>query len=111
SICEPASQSAEGYRVIWYHSRRKAELDAASRLTRLQRAVEGLTELRQKLNSPRTRYRLRAKVTEAVEAILQEYKVANWVTVEVTEKFRQEKRGRPGKETRYVKDENLRFDL
>lgn len=115
STCEPASQSAEGYRVIWYHSRRKAELDAESRLTRLKRAVEGLTELRQKLNSPRTRYRLRAKVTEAVEAIIQEYKVANWITVEVTEKitekFRQENRGRPGKETRYVKDENLRFEL
>ena len=28
SICEPAGQSAEGYRLIWYHSRRKAELDA-----------------------------------------------------------------------------------
>ena len=35
-----------------------------------------------------------------------EYKVAAWITVEVTEriteKYRQEKRGRPGKETRYV---------
>jgi transposase len=115
SISEPAGQSSEGYRLIWYHSRRKAELDAESRLSRLKRAVERLTELRQKLGSPRTRYRLRAKVTEAVEAILQEYNVANWITVEVTEqnreKFRQEKRGRPGKETRYVKEESTRFDL
>ena len=39
SISEPAAQTAEGYRLIWYHSTRKAELDAASRLKRIERAV------------------------------------------------------------------------
>jgi transposase len=115
SICEPPSQSAEGYRLIWYHSRRKAELDAEARLTRLERATKELNELCVKLRSPRTRYRLKAKVMEAVEAILQEYKVDGWIKVEVTERiketYRQEKRGRPGKETRYVKEEATRFDL
>jgi transposase len=116
SICEPVGQSVEGYRLIWYHSRRKAELDAEARLARLGRAVERLNELRQKLGSPRTRYRLKAKVVEAVEAILHESDVGAWITVEVREqstpKFRQEKRGRPGKETRYVKkEEDVRFDL
>jgi transposase len=116
SICEPAVPSAEGYRLIWYHSRRKAELDARARLERLERAVERLGALRQKLGSPRTRYRLRAKVVEAAEAILHECNVGAWITVEVSErstpKFRQEKRGRPGKETKYVKtEEDVRFDL
>jgi transposase len=115
SICEPPSQSAEGYRLIWYHSGRKAELDAEARLTRLQRAVQDLEELSRKLRSPRTRYRAKAKVAEAVDAILQEYKVGDWIKVEVTErtteKFHQEKRGRPGKETRYIKEEDTRFDL
>jgi transposase len=116
SICEPASQSSEGYRLIWYHSRRKAELDAEARLARLERAVQRLDALRQKLGSPRTRYRLKAKVVEAVEAILQEFDVGAWITVEVTEqrtpKYRQEKRGRPGKATKYVKSqEDVRFDL
>src|SRR5487761_2591879 len=115
SICEPPSQSAEGYRLIWYHSGRKAELHAEARLTRLQRAVKDLEELCRKLRSPRTRYRAQAKVVEAVDAILEEYKVANWIKVEVTErtteKYRQEKRGRPGKETRYVKEEETRFEL
>jgi transposase len=116
SICEPAGQSAEGYRLIWYHSGRKAELDAQARLTRLERAVERLNALRQKLGSPRTRYRLKAKVVEAAEAILQEFKVETWITIEVTErstpKYRQEKRGRPGKGTKYVKsEEDVRFDL
>jgi transposase len=116
SICEPAGQSAEGYRLNWYHSRRKAELDFAARLTRLKRAVERLDELRQRLGSPRTRYRLRAKVLAAVEAILQESNVGAWITVEVKEqstpKLQQEKRGRPGKETRYVKKgDEVRFEL
>jgi transposase len=115
SIAEPVGQSAEGYRLIWYHSRRKAELDAESRLARLKRAVERLDELRRKLTSPRTRYRSRAKVAEAADAILEEQKAAAWVTAEVmertTEKFRQETRGRPGKATRYVKEEDSRFEL
>jgi transposase len=115
SICEPPGQSAEGYRLIWYHSERKATLDAESRLTRLQRTANALEELGQKLRSPRTRYRVRAKVVEAVDAILAEHKVTDWIKVEVTEQTRetyhQEKRGRPGKETRYVKEEDTRFAL
>src|SRR5262249_49332101 len=111
SICEPTGQSAEGYRLIWYHSRRKAELDAQARLTRLERAVQRLNELRQKLGLPRTRYRLRHKVVEAVETILQQFDVGAWITVEVTErntaKFREEKRGRPGKGTKDVKKDEV----
>src|SRR3982750_2535948 len=53
SICEATAQSAEGYRLIWYHSVRKAELDAAARLKRIERAVQRLSELRGKLTSPR----------------------------------------------------------
>lgn len=116
SISEPLGQSAEGYRLIWYHSRRKAELDAAARLAQLERAVQRLDALRQKLGSPRTRYRLKAKVVQAVEAILSECDVGAWITVEVREqrtpRFRQEKRGRPGKGTKYVKsEEDVRFEL
>ena len=115
SIYEPPTQTAEGYRLIWYHSVRKAELDASARLQRIERAVERLNALRQKLASPRTRYRAKAKVAKAVEVILRECDAAAWITVEIaertTEKYRQERRGRPGEKTRYVKQERLRFDL
>src|SRR5438067_7814558 len=115
SICEPATQSAEGYRLVWYHSTRKAELDAASRIERIARALVRLDELRQKLASPRTRYRARAKVAAAVETILRECGVAGWLTVEVVERtketFRQERWGRPGERTRYVRHEKERFEL
>jgi transposase len=115
SICEPATQTVEGYRLIWYHSTRKAELDADARLTRLEKALKRLDELRAKMASPRTRYRSKAKVTEAVEALLRECEVTEWISVEideqVSEKFRQERRGRPGEGTRYVREERLRFVL
>jgi transposase len=115
SICEPEAQTIEGYRLIWYHSTLKAELDAKTRLTRLERALERLDELRKKLASPRTRYRQRAKVAEAVEALIRDCDVVGWITIEieeqVTERYRQERRGRPGEKTRYVKEEKLRFAL
>ena len=115
SICEPATQTVEGYRLIWYHSTRKSELDAEARLTRLEKALKRLDELRARMASPRTRYRSRAKVTEAVEALLRECEVTEWISVEideqVSEKFRQERRGRPGEGTRYVRQEKVRFVL
>jgi transposase len=115
SIHEPETTSAEGYRLIWYHSARKAELDAASRLQRIERAVERLMGLRERLASPRTRHRERAKVAEAVEAILEETGTAAWITVTIEERaeetYRQQRRGRPGADTLYVKHERKRFDL
>jgi transposase len=115
SIHEPERTSVEGYRLIWYHSARKAELDAAARLQRIERAVGRLTELREKLAVPRTRHRERAKVAEAVEAILEETGTAAWITVTIEERteetYRQQRRGRPGADTLYVKHERKRFDL
>jgi transposase len=115
SIHEPEVTSVEGYRLIWYHSARKAELDAAGRLQKIERAVGRLTELRAKLASPRTRHRDRAKVAEAVEAILEETGTAAWITVAIEERaeetFRQQRRGRPGADTLYVKRERKRFDV
>jgi transposase len=115
SITETVMQTTEGYRMIWYHSTLKAERDAASRLTRLERAIARLDELRRKLASPRTRYRERAQVSEAVEAIIRECEVENWLTVEVKETtcetYRQEHRGRPSENTRYKKQERTRFEI
>ena len=107
--------SEEGYRLLWYHSTRKAELDALARANRLQRATRDLDELRQRLTSPRTRHRQRDKVAEAVEEILKSREVKDWISVtieeRVQERYRQAGRGRPTKDTRYVKEVSTRFDL
>jgi transposase len=109
------AQTAEGYRLLWYHSTRKAELDALARSGRIARALKELALLREKLRSPRTRYRHKAKVAEAVETILKDHGAERWITVEVhqqaMESYHQEHRGRPGHQTRYVKKVATRYDL
>ena len=111
---EPVT-SAEGYRLLWYHSTRKAELDALAGANQIGRATRELDSLRQRLTSPRTRHRRRAKVAEAVEEILKSRDVKNWISVSIEEhlqeRFRQAGRGRPTKNTRYVKTISTRFDL
>ena len=115
SVSEPVSLSAEGYRLVWYHSTRKAEQDAHARNQQVERALSDLAELRLKLSSPRTRYRQEAKVAEAVQEILQARGVERWITTEIKErteeKYRQDGRGRPNEHTRYVKETSTRYEL
>jgi transposase len=114
-VHEPETITAEGYRLNWYHSARKAEQDALARHQRLERTATALTEFRAKLTGPRTRYRERAKVAQAIEAILRDGEAESFIQVTVqertTESYHQERRGRPGPETRYVRREATRFDL
>jgi transposase len=115
SISEEPSLSAEGYRLVWYHSTRKAQNDAATRARHVDRALGELVELQAKLSSPRSRYHDRAKVVAAVAAILETRGVKGLITTvieeRVVEKYQQESRGRPSEKTRYIKEVNTRFDM
>ena len=115
SVSEEPALSAEGYRLVWYHSTRKAENDAAQRARQVDRALRELAELQQKLGSPRSRYQERAKVAAAVETILESRGAGGWImtTIEerVVEKYHQEGRGRPSEKTRYIKEVITRFEL
>ena len=115
SVAEPATLSNEGYRLAWYHSTRKAQQDAYTRQQQVERATNELAELRQKLLSPRTRYRQETKVVEAVQEILRNRGVEDWIVTEITEeteeKYRQQGPGRPNEHTRYVKETSSCFKL
>ncbi|MGA2069693.1 MAG: IS1634 family transposase [Thermoguttaceae bacterium] len=115
STSDQPATTVEGYRLIWYHSQRKAEQDAVARSGRVERALKHLAALKEKLRSPRTRYRQEAKVAAAVAEILETCGAAAWIVTEVQpqteETFHQDHRGRPGKDTRYVKEVATRFDL
>jgi len=115
STGDQPNASVEGYRLVWYHSQRKAEQDAVARATRIQRALRELASLREKLHSPRTRYRQQSKVSEAVSEILQSCGAEAWIVAEVepneVETFRQARRGRPGKDTPFVRKVTTRFEL
>ena len=108
SVPSRSELRAEGYRLIWYHSTRKAEHDASARQQQVDRALLELAELQQKLGSPRSRYRERAKVEAAVAAILESRGDGGWITITIeeraVEKYHQEGRGRPSEQTRYVKE-------
>jgi len=115
STSDQPATTAEGYRLVWYHSKRKAEQDAVARSGRLERALKELAALRAKLRSPRTRYRQEAKVAMAVAEILQTCGAENWIATEVQpqieESFHQDHRGRPRKDTHYVRKVTTRFGL
>jgi transposase len=115
SVCAADHVHSEGYRLLWYQSTRKAEQDAAGRTRSIQRATEALSDLRERLQGPRTRFRERAKVEQAVAEVLAESDATSWLLVAIEEQeeatFRQATRGRPNEQTQYLKQTRSRFTL
>lgn len=114
-VCEQQQPMKEGWRLFWYRSRRKQELDAQTRARRTQRATAALLELQRRLVGPRSRFRQQTQVQEAVEAIHDEFDTAAWLKVTihelVHEDYRQIGRGRPGPDTKYEKVQKRSFEL
>jgi transposase len=114
-VCREECLSKEGYRLLWFRSRRKARQDRETRIRQIQRAIVELESLRARVTGPRSRFRERKQIEQQVEKLLDEQKVAEFLQVEVTEKteetFRQASRGRPSAQTRYEKLTVTRFDL
>lgn len=116
SVWPRETVTSDGYRLWWFHSTRKAELDRSTRMKQIERAVAALNELRSRLTGPRTRFRQRDQVQQAVAKILDdETNMRRWLKVGIqewnTEKYRQTKAGRPSKDTQYIKQEVMSFDL
>ena len=107
--------SAEGHRIIWVHSSAKAARDAASRSARTQAGIAALEALTTRLAGPKCRLKDRLAVTEAATAALDAAGAGRWVKATVTETieetYRQERRGRPGTDTRYRRATRTRFTL
>ena len=54
--------TGDGYRLLWIHSMGKAISDDASRMKSIQKTIDDLSELRDRLQSPRSRMRDRPRV-------------------------------------------------
>lgn len=115
SVCTDDLLSAEGYRLYWILSTRKKEHDAATRVSVTDRAIRQLLELRQRLLGPRTRFRQRDKVAQAVEEIVSACGVRDWLVVEIhqseQEIYRQLRRGRPGKDTKFKRTVQIQYTI
>lgn len=107
--------SQEGYRIVWVWSSLKAAQDEQARAARIEKAGLALEEFRQRLRGPRCRYKRRGAVADAAAQLVAHAGADRWVGVEVREQpepiFRQEHRGRPGRATRYLRRQRLRFDV
>ena len=107
--------SAEGYRVIWVHSSVKAARDQHTRRSKIEAGAAALDALNLKLAGPKTRLKTRAAAEQAIAKALTDTGSARWLQVTVTEHiqegFRQEKRGRPGADTRYRRTTRTRHTL
>ena len=73
SIWRDEQVSAEGYRLLWFHSTRKVDRDRAARARQTRRTLRELRQLRDRLQSPKTRFRQREQVEQAVQKILDEH--------------------------------------
>jgi transposase len=114
-VVEAQLPSKEGYRIVWVWNSLMAQEDSESRQARIEKAYLGIERLQTKLQGKRCRIRLREGVEEAAAKILRESGAKRWVSVQIQERkeavFRQEKRGRPGDNTRYLRKERLRFSV
>ena len=97
--------SAQGHRVVWVRSSAKIDYDAQARADRIARGIAALDQLNQRLAAPKTRMKTTVAVEQAATAAIDQAGAARWIRVsvdeQVEERFRQEKRGRPGADTRY----------
>ena len=101
--------SSEGHRIVWVRSSQKVERDAEARRARIEQGMLALESVQARLAGPRTRIKTPVAAHEAARAALAQAGAERWIAYEIAEAvqegFRQEKRGRPGKETRYRRTE------
>ena len=108
--------SAEGHRIVWVHSTAKAARDAASRPARVEAGAAAIDALAVRLAGPKMpaqdpgRRRTRPPPRRSTDA-----GASRWVSATigetVEESFRQERRGRPGTNTRYRRHTRTRHTI
>lgn len=107
--------SKEGYRIVWVWNSLMSLDDSERRQSRIEKAWLGIERLQTKLQGKRCRLHLREKVEAAATKVLKESGAERWVRFEVTERqepvYRQEHRGRPGPESRYLRRVKSRFEV
>ena len=98
---------------MWFRSSVKRVNDALSRNDRIEKARADLQELAGSLSGPRCQLKSRQAVEDAAHKVVASHVAGRWVRFEVADdvvtESRRERRGRPGKDTRYKKIEAHRL--
>lgn len=107
--------AADGFRIIWVLSSAKKERDFLARKGSMERAWKELDELRARLEGLRCRYKAKHGVAKVADEIIARCGAQRWICYRIERvtqaEFRQEKRGRPGKSTRWRRTLKPRFRL
>lgn len=107
--------SNDGYRIVWVWNSLMAAQDVDARGARIEKAYLGIERLQTKLQGKRCRLMVRHRVEEVVHRIIKGTGAERWVRVEIEERkepvYRQEKQGRPGSKTHYLRRERIRFSV
>jgi transposase len=107
--------SAEGYRIVWVHSTGKAARDRAARQARIEAGAAAIDALAVRLAGPKCRLKTRVAVEAEADAALARAGAARWISYTigetVQETYRQERRGRPGANTRYRRHTTTRHTI
>jgi transposase len=74
---------ADGFRLIWFLSSHKRERDAEQREDLLAKAINGLEQLRSRLQGPRCRFRSTAAVAKEADRILRGAGAERWITYKI----------------------------
>jgi transposase len=115
SAAESPTPSTEGHRIVWVRSSDKRAHDGIARTERIERARAQLGALADKLATGRSKLSSLVAVEDAARAVIAETGASKWVRADVSEvvevSHRQERRGRPGKDTRYKRFEQHRYSL
>ena len=109
------SRSVEGYRIVWIRSSEKEVFDAEARRRAIENGHVALRGLDEKLSGPRCRLKDETSVKAAAEAVIEQARASRWVSAKVTTKtivhHKQQRRGRPGPNTAYVRIEEQRYSV
>ncbi|MDA8302619.1 MAG: IS1634 family transposase [Actinomycetota bacterium] len=109
------SPSVEGYRICWSRSTTKELDDAAKRRRAIEAARVATEALCERLSGPRCRLKDEASVKAAATAAIDQAGASRWVRAEISTttvvRHRQQRRGRPGPNTLYVRIEEQRYQV
>ena len=114
-VVESPILSKEGFRIAWLWSSKKTNHDQKSRQNKINKAISDLKDLQKRLQSNHCRLKTKQAVSREVEKIVGEAGANRWIDSDVVEKIeithKQEKKGRPGANTRYMAIERTRFQV
>ncbi len=101
--------------MIWVHSSPKAARDAAARAARIEAGLAAIETVQARLSSPKSRLKTLVAAEAAATTALDQAGATRWVAFTLTQTteqvYRQERRGRPGSQTRYRRTEKPVFTI